>query len=343
MRAHRQKQQEQQKLREVLNNTGKEAYHEKTLEEKIERVKYLQYEEHQQLFAVAYTNIHKAAADNSLAGIKYFLHQGMGGAATSKNDKSKKKKVTILEELNKNGMSPLHCAAEKGAVDVLTFLLEAGCDVNLPSFEGNTAIMYACKGNQLRAIEAILADPATDLLLSNSCGMNCFHFAAQIDNHESIERLIVKWLEVHAGPGVNPVLWMADASTAHSHDNANHDEEDHNFHAGIIDNSDNHSIGSLTLHKETMVLKAMNQPSNNKTTPLHLASANGSISSVEVLTKYSAQVDPQDSFGDTPLHKAAKRSYFHVYRHLMKHGASDSIQNSFRETPADCLVDKRGF
>jgi ankyrin repeat protein len=304
MRGHQQKQQEQQKYRELFNASSKEFHH-CTVEERVERCKSLQYEKHQQLFAVSYSTIHKAAAENSVLGIKYFLSQ-------NKKDKNKKSaKLTILEEMNRTGMAPIHFAAERGSVDVLEFLLENGCNIDLLSFEGNTALMYACKNNQLNSIKVLLdVKRNAILLIRNKCGMNCIHFAAQCDNSESIETIIglIRIKEIMAvsgekekdeiiGEEITPINTLADLAIA------------------------------------------LDQPSNIMTTPLHVACYYGSMNTIELLVQNQVKIDALDCSGETALHKAARKSYFHIYRYLMVNGASDTIQNHFRESPADCLVD----
>jgi ankyrin repeat protein len=306
MRGHQHKQQEQQKYRDLFNASSTEFHH-CTVEERVERCKSLQYEKHQQLFAVSYSTIHKAAAENSLLGVKYFL-------TLNKKDKNKKSsKLTILEEMNRTGMAPIHFAAERGSVDVLEFLLENGCNVDLLSMEGNTALMYACKNNQLNSV-ILLLDPKwnANLLIRNKCGMNCIHFAAQCDNSESIETIIG--------------LIRIKESMALSYE-----KEKDKVEVFGDESTPVNTIADLTI--------ALDQPSNIMTTPLHVACYYGSMKTIELLVQNRVNIDALDCSGETAIHKAARKSYFHIYRYLMVNGASDTIQNNFRESPADCLVD----
>lgn len=308
MQALKQRQQEQAKLRDILNAESTE----KTIEERVERCRELQYEKHQQLFAVSYTDLHKAAADNSLSGVKYFLQTGV-----KRGMKSKAAKLQVLEQLNKNGLTPLHCAADKGALDVINFLLENDCNINIQSREGNTALMYACKANQLEVIRLFIEKKA-NILVTNQCGMNCIHFAAQSDNHAAIQTLV---------DTIHDRSSLATARTETSLESALLLEEE--LQSETNENSP----------LEKQLYHALSQPSNNLTTPLHLACSYGAEQTVRTLIRCGANINAQDTSGDTALHKAARNNFFQIYRFLLCCGASDELRNNFRETAADCLVD----
>jgi hypothetical protein len=83
---------EQKKEQAKWQNASKSAAAERTIPEKIARCKHLQYEEHQQLFRVMYSSIHKAAFDGDVSGIKYFL---------SAEGRMQSKKVVHVDDFNR--------------------------------------------------------------------------------------------------------------------------------------------------------------------------------------------------------------------------------------------------
>lgn len=312
MKALQEKQQEQHRLRAILNADTKE-YGDISIEDRVNRVKHLQYEKHEALFAVSYTDVHHSAAENSLAGVKHFL------AYHSRRDKKKGlKSYRILEEYSKTGMTPLHYAAEKGACDVVNFILDEGGDVNILSIEGNTAIMYAMKNNHLPMIDLLIKRQG-NVNLVNKCGMNGFHFASQCNHHKAIEMAVIAYQSL-----TNAATTTTTNTTAREGDDSSEAFSGINSGRGVSND---------------LLFQAINQPSNNLQTPLHLACSSGSDQCVELLLRLGANPNSQDSVQETPLHKAARNSYFHLYRLLMQFGSRDDIKNVFRETPADCLVD----
>lgn len=137
MQSLQKRQQEEQKSREILASDVI-----KTVDERVNHCKILQYSEHQQIFATMYTTIHKAAADNSVAGLKHFL-------------KLPQSPQIHIDDFDKNGNCPIHIAAEKGACDAIQFIVDSGCSPDFRNTYGSTALMLACKENRLEAISLL--------------------------------------------------------------------------------------------------------------------------------------------------------------------------------------------
>ncbi|RYH31352.1 hypothetical protein EON65_02915 [archaeon] len=265
MQALLQRQQENERLRTLLNADLKE----KTVEERVDHCKELQYVQHQQLFAVSYTSLHKSAAENSLVGVKFFLNR------CSKN-------YTPVGELDKHGLTALHCAAEKGCNDVIRFLVEEGCDVDVRSAYDNTPLMYACKENRESTIELLLELGAKPTC-QNKAGMNCMHFAAQ-SNH------VAALIAVASHYSVDKKARLLTLSEKMSNDSM------------ITGHSLDYEFVPVH-HPQFHFLSSLNQPSNTKLTPLHLAVISNSVSAVETLLSLGSNVNAQDNNRDTPLHK----------------------------------------
>lgn len=129
----------------------------RTIEERVEHCRTLQYEEHKGLFAISHSSIHKAAADGSIDGLKFFLSS------------SRKPKVRI-DDFDKNGFCPIHSAAVKGANHSIRYLVEQGCNPDVRSTYGDTALMHACKENKLDTI-SLLFGLGADIAASNKAGI----------------------------------------------------------------------------------------------------------------------------------------------------------------------------
>ena len=156
MQALAKKQMEDQKMRELLATDGT-----RSIEQRIEHCRILQYEEHKAIFATSYSTIHKAAADGSIDGLKFFLD-------------SKRKPRVHFDEFDKAGFCPLHSAAATGANHSINFLIERGCSPDVRSTYGDTALMLACKETRLETIKLLVQLGAT-ITPANKAGMYVYN------------------------------------------------------------------------------------------------------------------------------------------------------------------------
>lgn len=61
------------------------------------------------------------------------------------------------------GMRPLHLAVEAGHSDVVKYLIERGCNVTEPSFDGTTPLHIACEYGHLTIVSCCVLLNAEDL------------------------------------------------------------------------------------------------------------------------------------------------------------------------------------
>lgn len=319
MQSLQQKQQAEQQLRDILS--GNTSIQNKGIEERVAHCKHLQYNEHQQLFAVMYSSIHKAASDNSVSGIKYFLS-------------SRQKPKVHVDDYDSQGNCPIHMAAEKGCNDAIKTLVENGCDVDVRSTYGNTAMMHACKENQLSTIK-LLFELGSLLHHRNKAGQSAIHYAAQGDHVDALALLV----ELHSE--------QSDAKGGDDDDLG----DDHHDDAPIPSsstkarefNDDEQSLAAesvMTNPSNPSLERILNIRSNNGMTPLHLAALYNSTRAVDFLLDHGAKINAVDNSGDTCLHKAAKKGAHGLFKSLVAAGANDNIKNQFGEQASHVLRDE---
>ena len=282
---------EEKKMRELLE----QALLDKSIPERVEHCKRLQYQEHLELFSVQYTSIHKAAFDNSLHGMKHFLS-------------ASRKPRHHVDDYDKNGSTPLHLAAGRGNNDVISLIIGKGCEANIPTTYGNTALMYACKECRLDSIR-LLISAGSDPYKQNKAGLTAIHFSAQSDAIHGLTFLVDLLSE-----GFLKKNTTTETDTARSQKN--------NLPLEIFD------------PKPLLEL-----PSSNLYTPLHMASLYNSLNVVLFLVSHKVFLDAKDSSGETPLHIAGRQKHFQIFRILQEAGASQTIRNNCNQTPQELLKD----
>ena len=61
-----------------------------------------------------------------------------------------------VDEKDRMGSSPLHCACAAGFLDIAQVLLDNGAEVDKPTFLGNTALIGACKYGHLEIVRLLV-------------------------------------------------------------------------------------------------------------------------------------------------------------------------------------------
>lgn len=74
-------------------------------------------------------------------------------------------------------------------------------------------------------------------------------------------------------------------------------------------------------------------PELYKTTPLHLACANGELVLVDLLLEHGAEVNAKTSTGATPLHKAIEARHLQTVKALVEHGANVNVFSFYVHSP----------
>ena len=81
-----------------------------------------------------------------------------------------------MNEQDDKGFTPLNWAARNGHRDVVAFLMEKGCSVEVPSFGGMKPIHHACNKNLERIVRLLLKK--ADVNSSDENGDSPLHYAA---------------------------------------------------------------------------------------------------------------------------------------------------------------------
>ncbi len=252
------------------------------------------------------TPLHIAAEIGDVAAIEQLA--GMRANLTLRNIKGATALHVVVAQRHANCIEPLikmgadinalfienttslHLAAELGDVAVIGELARMGANPTLTNSKGATALHVAVLNEKVDCILPLVA-AGVDVNATFPTGETAVHLAALLGNVEAIRALM------KAGANVN----LANAKGVTP------------LHCAVVKRH-SHCI-------ETLSEKAdVNAQTLEKTTPLHLAAANGDRDSVIALLKAKAKNDIANSKGLTPLQVGALCGYAYIIRAFAEWG-----------------------
>ncbi|XP_072665244.1 ankyrin repeat and death domain-containing protein 1A isoform X14 [Canis lupus baileyi] len=189
-----------------------------------------------------------------------------------------------LDRADKLGRTAFHRAAEHGQLDALDFLVGSGCDHSVkdkPFYpqEGNTALHLAASRGHLAVLQR-LVDIRLDLEEQNTKGLTALHAAAEGVHVDCVQLLL------EAGSSVNALTQKKQSCLHYAALGGSEDVARALIHAGGQTNVADHQGAS----------------------PMHLAVKHNFPALVQLLIDAGSDLDATDNRQQTPLHLAAEHA-----------------------------------
>ena len=99
-----------------------------------------------------------------------------------------KQLIAADADVNKPGWTPLHYAASKGHLDIMSLLLENHAYIDAESPTGTTPLMMAAEYGTPEAVKLLL-NAGADAIIKNSLGLTALDFATRADRPDAIRLL----------------------------------------------------------------------------------------------------------------------------------------------------------
>ncbi len=230
-------------------------------------------------------------------------------------------------------VSEMISAAEKGDLDWLKRLVQAGEDVNLGNDRSTPLIEAACYGH----IDCThyLIQHGAQVELKGPQGVTAMYYAAANGYHNIVELLLKHKADPNTtGKDRTPLILAASkghVETVRVLLNHGADLE----YRGLEGETALHRAAENGHHSTVEVLLKYKADPNLRDermgnypfvirgfrTPLHLAVGNGHYSTVDLLLQHKADPNGTDRFGNTPLTMAAIEGHVEIVRLLLRSGA----------------------
>ena len=203
------------------------------------------------------------------------------------------------------GATPLHWSAEKGHLDVVRALIEAGADVNPKMIGDRTPLFLSAEEGHLEVARALVEAGADVNAKQYNKGWTPLHMSAEMGHLEVVRALI------EAGADVN----------------AKEDDGGTPLHRSA-------SYGELEVARALIEAGAdVNAKRDDGWTPLHWSAGNGQLEVAQALIEAGADVNAKKDDGMTPLHLSAQEGRLEIARALIEAGADVNAKANDGRTP----------
>ena len=234
-----------------------------------------------------------------------------------------------ISRIDDIGFQPLHIAASKGNIGVISILLERGCDVNMPISEsdGTRAVHYAAANGHLDIVN-LLIQVSNSTNARDKNGVTALHYAIS-NGHADVVKALAKAdgcdINVADNNGQAPLHWSVktgnlDIVTLLLSSNCCTDVADNNGEQPLhlACKMKNPTIASLLI-KSHCDINACNKIGQQA---LHIVANNGDVAIATLLINANCEKTKHDKLGNAPLHIAASAGNEAMVSLLLKSGCS---------------------
>ncbi len=252
-------------------------------------------------------------------------------------------------DLNDNcgATTPLNMAVRSGSLDIFSYLIEQGCDVNLCDENGETPLIYACvKGNL--EISKQLIEKGSDVNKQSKSGLSAFHLACKSGNTELIDLLIEKGADIHAvnNEGKNAYYFATkiETMTFLHNNNVSLNVVDKDGLSPVLFCAKNGHYPKFSFILENIKDYDPNEATKSCETAILFCSESQLYQQelmVADLIKLGADVNKKSKYGMSPLHNCASNNHVKIATAILDHvdennrpiAHIDVIEPAFAHTP----------
>ena len=233
--------------------------------------------------------------------------------------------VNMVDSL---GWVALHCSAQSGSYELVTYFADLGTNIHLKTIGGVNCLHIAANGGHLNLCKVLIDKHKFDINMTANCGWTALHFSVEKGSYELATYFVDMRTDIHrkANDGQN-CLHIA-ALNGHFK-LCKYFLEIHNFDVNMKDN-----LGWTALHYsvqsgnyELVIYIAdmtadIHLKTSDGTNCLHIAALEGYLKLCKYFLEiHNFDVNMEDNEGWTSLHKSAKNGSFDVFSYILGEGS----------------------
>ncbi|XP_047040389.1 transient receptor potential cation channel subfamily A member 1 isoform X3 [Helicoverpa zea] len=275
-----------------------------------------------------YYPIHEAAKNASSRTMEVFLQWGESKGCT---------RESMISLYDNEGNVPLHSAVHGGDIKAVELCLKSGAKISTQQYDLSTPVHLACAQGALEIVKLMFTmQPTEKLACLTSCDvqkMTPVHCAAMFDHPDIVNYLISEGSDINPldKERRSPLLLAASRAgwrTVHTLIRLGADIElkDINsrnvLHLVVMNGGrleDFAATCKLTLQNrcDKSLAQLLNEKDSAGCSPLHYASREGHIRSLENLIRLGACINLKNNNNESPLHFAARYGRYHTACQLL--------------------------
>ncbi|XP_048509555.1 transient receptor potential cation channel subfamily A member 1 isoform X2 [Athalia rosae] len=270
-----------------------------------------------------YYPIHEAAKNASSRTMEVFLQWGESQGCPRES-------MICLHDAE--GNLPLHSAVHGGDIKAVELCLKSGAKISTQQQDYSTPVHLACAQGAIDIVKMMFAlQPSEKYACLTSCDvqkMTPLHCAAMFDHPEIAEYLILEGADVNAlDKEKRSPLLLASARggwrTVHSLIRLGADihvkDVNHRnvLHLIVMNGGRLEDFAQEVSKSKVSLLQLLNEKDETGCSPLHYASREGHIRSLENLIRLGACINLKNNNNESPLHFAARYGRYNTARQLL--------------------------
>ncbi|CAB3226223.1 unnamed protein product [Arctia plantaginis] len=271
-----------------------------------------------------YYPIHEAAKNASSRTMEVFLQWGESKGCT---------RESMISLYDNEGNVPLHSAVHGGDIKAVELCLRSGAKISTQQHDLSTPVHLACAQGALEIVKLMFTmQPTEKLPCLNSCDvqkMTPIHCAAMFDHPDIVNYLIYEGSDINPldKERRSPMLLAASRAGWRTVDTlirlgADIELKDINsrnvLHLVVMNGGRLEDFAATCKDRcEKSLAQLLNEKDNTGCSPLHYASREGHIRSLENLIKLGACINLKNNNNESPLHFAARYGRYHTACQLL--------------------------